>query len=65
MSSYWKCGLRGCAGKTKRRGRERYCAQEPIVWDSAGRGWCYYHNPTKPRKLGQGYVDRRKEAGGE
>jgi len=56
-------GLRGCAGRTKRRGTERACAQTPIVTVD-GRQWCYYHNPDRPRKFGQGYdhEERRRHA---
>jgi hypothetical protein len=49
------CGERGCCGLTDRRGHLRHCAQKAVTWDAAGRGWCYYHNPEKPRKFGQGY----------
>ena len=47
-------GIRGCCGKTKRRGRERYCAQMPICYID-GKGYCYYHNPRNPKKFGEGY----------
>jgi hypothetical protein len=48
------CGLRGCSGRTKRRGRERFCAQLAIVYRD-GQGYCYYHDPLRPRKFGEGY----------
>ena len=58
MAEEYKCGKRGCAAKTKRGGRERYCAQEAIHFDSEGRGWCYYHNPKAPKRFGEGYSTR-------
>ena len=51
----YRCGLRGCAAKTKRRGVERYCAQLAIVNGSDGKRYCWYHNPQAPKKFGQGY----------
>lgn len=50
------CGYRGCCAKTRRRGRERYCAQLPIIVDSDGGAWCYYHNPLAPKKFGECYT---------
>ena len=47
-------GIRGCAGKTKRKGKERYCAQPTIIWRN-GHRWCWYHNPDNPHKFGEGY----------
>jgi len=55
-----KTGIRGCSGKTKRRGKERFCAQRAI-YDYKGRGYCYYHHPLLPRKFGERYGS---EAGG-
>lgn len=49
-----KTGIRGCCGKTKRRGKERYCAQ---LWITVyqGKQWCYYHDPRSPKKFGEPY----------
>ncbi len=50
-------GIRGCRGITKRRGRERLCAQPAIG------GFCWYHNPERPHRFGDGYrADEEKEA---
>jgi len=51
----FEVGLRGCAGRTKRRGRERPCAQTAIVTSSDGKPYCYYHDPDNPRKFGEPY----------
>jgi hypothetical protein len=47
-------GIRGCCAKTKRRGKERYCAQ-PAIYSDANGEWCYYHRPGRERKFGEGY----------
>ena len=57
-----RCGIRGCSGRTNRRGVERYCAQEWVVLDSKNSDYryCYYHNPKDPKKFGEGYGTRRR-----
>lgn len=52
-------GIRGCRGKTHRRGTERFCAQ----WEMDYSGYCYYHQPGNPKSFGDGYISplRRKE----
>ena len=52
MDTY-TCGLRGCAGITRRKHKTRYCAQKAIVWDRKGVGWCFYHNPENPHHFGE------------
>lgn len=47
-------GLRGCWGTTKRKGAHRFCAQKAIVWYGT-EGYCYYHDPKRPKKFGEGY----------
>ena len=47
-------GIRGCNGRTSRHGVKRFCAQEAIVW-VGGKDYCFYHNPNKPHKFGEGY----------
>ncbi len=51
-------GIRGCTQKTKRRGKERYCAQKAIVY-RAGRGFCYYHDPLAPHRFGEPNIKRQ------
>jgi hypothetical protein len=51
-------GLGGCCATTKRRGKERMCAQRAIT-EYDGKPYCYYHNPRAPRKFGEGYASRR------
>ena len=52
---YLDCaGLRGCHGTTKRKGTLRPCAQKAIIW-RGGVGFCYYHDPLRPKKFGEGY----------
>ncbi len=48
-------GSRGCSAMTKRGGTERHCHQRAIHVGKDGREYCYYHNPEKPRKFGEGY----------
>ena len=55
-----KCGQRGCCGKTKRRGVERYCAQ-PWTRFVRGKRWCYYHDPDAPKKFGEGCGDMARK----
>lgn len=38
----------------KRRGG-RKCLQRAIAMDKNGRRYCYYHDPEKPRRFGEGY----------
>jgi hypothetical protein len=45
-------GIRGCCGKTKRKGRLRFCAQLAVVTVN-GKGYCYYHTPNNPKKFGE------------
>lgn len=55
MKSCPECtGIRGCCGRTKRRGKERFCSQRAIV-TRGRRSYCYYHDPENPKKFGQGY----------
>ncbi len=56
-----ECGIRGCCAKVRSSVVGlRYCAQEAIVWDRFGRGYCYYHNPDEPHKFGEGYDEKRR-----
>lgn len=55
----FKCGIRGCAGQTKRKGKLRYCAQKAVVWYD-DKSYCYYHDPRDPKKFGEGYYDKRR-----
>ncbi len=59
------CGFGGCCGATNRRRgkatRGRICQQPAITWDDQGNGWCYYHNPSKPKQFGEGYLSYRRE----
>lgn len=47
-----------CNGKTKRRGKERLCAQYAYILYE-GKYYCYYHNPKNLKKFGQGYATSR------
>ena len=51
-----KTGIRGCSALTRRKGQVRFCAQKAIV-ERNGKPYCFYHDPVRPMKYGQGYKD--------
>lgn len=47
-------GPNGCAGKVHRSRGGGWCRQRAIVWRGRhGIGYCYYHDPEKPKKFGE------------
>ena len=54
------CDIDRCEARTKRRGKDRQCAQRSIVM-VGGKQYCYYHNPSDPKKFGDGYLKHAKQ----
>ena len=55
-------GIRGCEGMSKRHGVLRRCAQQWIV-ERGGKRYCWYHDPDRPHKFGEGYRDDEMRRG--
>ena len=55
-----------CERKVCKRRGGKGCLQRAIGADCNGKAYCYYHNPKKPHKFGEGHpAVTAAEAGGK